>query len=454
MKVIVVGSSHGGYEAVEELLISQPSAEIHWYEKGEFLSFLSCGSQLYLDDVVSDVNTIRYMTPEKMRARGVHVYMQHEVMNIAVQDHTVTIFDQVAKKEIIEHYDKLIISPGSTAAVLPVPGNDLENVTTMRGRQAVIDLKAKMSDDEINNVVVIGSGYIGVEVAESFAKIGKKVKLMDIIARPLGVYLDEEFTNILGEEMTTHGIDLVMNETVTAFLGKEKVEGVKTNAGTYPADLVVMATGTTPNTKWLKGTLDLHPNGLIKTDKYLRTSGEDVYGVGDATMVQYNPGECEMTVALATNARKQGRYAVKNLLTNHLPFPGVQGTSALRVFGYKFASTGINEVIAEKLNMRVSSVYLEQDQLMSFLPSQLNDKIRFKLVYHPDTHVILGGQILAKSDRTADINVISIAIQAKLTVHQLAYADFFFQPEFSQPWHIINRSGLKAIQLEENKNMS
>lgn len=445
MKVIVVGSSHGGYEAVEELLISQPDTEIHWYEKGEFLSFLSCGSQLHLDDVVTNVDSIRYMTPETMGARGVHVHMRHEVTKIDPDHHMISVVDLESETETNVAYDKLILSPGATAMILPVPGNDLENVTVMRGRQAVIDLKSKMTDESIQNIAVIGSGYIGVEVAESFAKIGKNVKLIDIIDRPLGVYLDEELTSILADEMTRNGIDLIMGESVVGFTGKEKVEEVQTDKGTYPADLVVMATGIKPNTEWLQETLDLHPNGLIKTNEYMQTSAEDVFAVGDATLIQYNPGEIDMNVALATNARKQGRYAVKNLNDQVIPFGGVQGTSALRVFDYKFASTGINEVIAKKLDRDIASVYLKQDQLMSFMPKERNDQVHFKLVYDPETKVILGGQLLAKSDQTANINVISLAIQTKLTVEQLAYADFFFQPEFVQPWNILNQAGLKAI---------
>lgn len=448
MKVIVVGSSHGGYEAVEELLLSHPGADIHWFEKGNFISFLSCGSQLYLEDVVKDVDSIRYMTGEKMAARGVHVYTKHDVKTIDPKEHVVTIFDIEQNKMKTEKYDKLILSPGAKPFILPVPGNDLENINVMRGRQAVIDLKEKMTDESIQNVTVIGSGYIGIEAAESFAKAGKEVTVIDIIDRPLGVYLDKEFTDVLEKEMTSNGINLVLNETVEGFKGAKVVEEVLTNKGQYQADLVIMAAGIRPNTAWLEGVVELLPNGLIKTDEFMRTSEADIFAVGDATNIQYNPGQRDMNVALATNARKQGRYAVKNLLEATHKFPGVQGTSALRVFEYKFASTGINEQIADKLGIQTKSVVVDQDNLMDFLPEHLNERVMFKLVYNPETLAILGAQILSKQDLTANINAMSIAIQTGFTVEQLAYADFFFQPEFDTPWHILNMAGLKALENE------
>lgn len=447
MKVIVLGSSHGGYEAVEELLNLHPDAQIQWYEKGDFISFLSCGMQLYLEGKVKDVNSVRYMTGEEMESRGVNVFSNTEITAIKPENHQVVVKDLLSGKERTEGYDKLIISPGAVPFELNVPGKELENIYLMRGRKWAIKLKAKTVDPEVKNVVVIGSGYIGIEAAESFAKAGKNVTVIDILDRPLGVYLDKEFTDVLTEEMEANNIKVVTNETVQSYKGEGQVKTVVTDKAEYAADLVVVAVGVRPNTDWLKDTLDLHPNGLIKTDEFMQTSAADVFAVGDATLIKYNPGETEVNIALATNARKQGRFAVKNLMKPVKPFPGIQGSSGLAVFDYKFASTGINEEMAKKLDMKTKSALVVEDYLMDFNPDK--QKAWFKLVYDPETTQILGAQLMSKADLTANINAISLTIKAKMTLEDLAYADFFFQPSFDKPWNIINTAALVALKNEQ-----
>lgn len=398
---------------------------------------------------MKDVNSIRYMTAEEMEQRGVRVFTNTEITKVIPDKHEVEVLDHVSGEARKESYDKLILSPGANPFILPVPGHDLKNIETMRGRQDTIDLKLHSVDPDIENVVVIGGGYIGIEAAEAFAKAGKKVTLVDIITRPLGVYLDEEFTEILEKEMTDNGMNLAMEEKVVEFVGENgKVSKVITDKGEYPAELVVMSAGVRPNTAWLKDAVEMHPNGMIKTDEYMRTSAEDVFAVGDATLIQYNPGQTAVNIALATNARRQGRYAVKNLTEANHPFPGVQGSSALRVFDYKFASTGLNDQMADRLKVETKSVLLDQDTLMDFIPADMKERMLFKLVYDPETLAILGAQIMSKKDLTANINAISIAIQTKFTIEQLAYADFFFQPEFDTPWNLLNMAGLKALQQE------
>lgn len=405
---------------------------------------------MYLEGVVKDVNSIRYMTAEEMERRGVRVFTNTEITKVVPDKHEVEVVDHVSGETRTETYDKLILSPGANPFILPVPGHDLKNIETMRGRQDTIDLKLHSVDPDIENVVVVGGGYIGIEAAEAFAKAGKNVTLVDIITRPLGVYLDQEFTDILEKEMTDNGMNLAMEEKVVEFVGEDgKVSKVVTDKGEYPAELVVMSAGVRPNTAWLKDAVDMHPNGMIKTDEYMRTSAEDVFAVGDATLIQYNPGQTTVNIALATNARRQGRYAVKNLTEANHPFPGVQGSSALRVFDYKFASTGLNDQMAGRLEIKTKSVLLDQNTLMDFVPADMKERMLFKLVYDPETHAILGAQIMSKKDLTANINAISIAIQTKFTIEQLAYADFFFQPEFDTPWNLLNMAGLKALQQED-----
>ncbi|AVK63468.1 FAD-dependent oxidoreductase [Lactobacillus sp. CBA3606] len=451
MKVIVVGSSHGGYETVRGILAEQPDTEIQWYEKGDFLSFLSCGMQLYLEGTVKDVNSVRYATPKAMTAQGVHVFVEQEITKVEPTTHTVHVVNHVTGAERDETYDKLVLSVGAVPFELPVPGHDLKHIYAMRGRDWAIKLKAKTVDPDIKNVVVIGSGYIGIEAAEVFAKAGKHVTVIDLLPRLLSLYLDPEFTEVLTTEMAEHGIQAATGQSVKSFAGVAgKVTKVVTDQGEYPADLVVSAAGIRANTAWLKDTIDLDAHGLITINDYLQTSDPDIYAVGDATLVPFAPTGQPNRIALATNARRQGRFAAKNLLGTKIAMPAVSGSSALSVFDYHFASTGIKAGTAKNFDLQTKSVLITDTAQPKFVPTAAgNAKVWFKLTFDPANGRILGAQIMSKANVTANINTIALAIQAKLTVYDLAYTDFFFQPGFDRPWNIMNvaaQAAVKALQ--------
>lgn len=271
MKVAVVGSSHGGFETVRGVLHDFPNAEIDWYEKGDFVSFLSCGIELYLQGVVKDVNSVSYATIGGMEAKGVHVYINSEVTSIDPKQHSIKVVDVNNGEETESKYDKLVLSLGAVPFELPVPGKDLKNIYAMRGRDWEILVKKAEVDPDINNVSVIGSGYIGIEAA-----------------------------------------------------------------------------GIRPATEWLKDTVKLDSQGLIMTDEYQETSQPDIFAVGDATKIEFAPTGTKKLIALAPNARRQGRSAAYNLNEKRRKTTAVSGSSALHVYNYKFASTGLKDVTAKK----------------------------------------------------------------------------------------------------------
>ncbi|MHA8111231.1 FAD-dependent oxidoreductase [Lactobacillaceae bacterium Melli_B4] len=449
MKTIVLGSSHGGYEAVRQILLDAPDTEIQWYEKGDFISFLSCGMELYLEGVVKHVNDVSYAKPGEMRKQGVDVFVQQEITSIDPANHTVHVINHNDGSERDENYDKLIMSPGAVPANLNVKGEDLANIYKMRGRDWAIKLKEKTVDPSVQNVVVIGSGYIGIEAAEVFAKAGMHVSIIEHNQRLLGVYLDQEFTDTLTNEMKAHNVDFYGGQGVAEYKGENgKVTTAVTEKGIeVPADLVVEAAGIRPNTNWLDGVVDLDDHGLIKTNEYMQTSQPDVYAVGDATLVPFAPTGDLARIALATTARRQGRNAALNALGKKHAIVPVSGSSALSVFDYKFASTGIKEGTEKRFGVKTKSTFVKDTFRPPFVPAaDGNAEVWFKLTYDPDTHVVLGAQVMSTQDSTQNINAISLAIQAKMTVEDLAYADFFFQPGFDRPWNIINVAAQQAIE--------
>ncbi|WP_429970775.1 FAD-dependent oxidoreductase [Fructilactobacillus sp. Tb1] len=447
MKVAVVGSSHGGFETVRGVLHDFPNAEIDWYEKGDFVSFLSCGIELYLQNVVKDVNSVSYATIDGMEAKGVHVHINSEVASINPAEHSIKVVDVNNGQTTESKYDKLVLSVGAVPFELPVPGKELGNIYAMRGRDWAILLKQAEVNPDIKNVTVIGSGYIGIEAAESFAKAGKKVTIIDQNPTILGTYLDPEFTDILTTELVDNGLSVKNDQSVKEFIGNDKgmVSGVITTTGeTIPTDLVIEAAGIRPATEWLKDTVKLDNHGLIVTDEYQETSQPDIFAVGDATEIEFAPTGTKKLIALAPNARKQGRSAAYNLMEKRRKTTAVSGSSALHVYSYKFASTGLKDVTAKQMNLDVASVYITDTKVPPFVPAEDNAKVYFKLTYDPRTREVMGAQIMSKMDVTANINAISLAIQQHMTIDDLAYADFFFQPGFDRPWSVMNIAAQKA----------
>ncbi|GFH43451.1 NAD(FAD)-dependent dehydrogenase [Lactococcus hodotermopsidis] len=447
MKVVIVGASHGGHQSALELLDKYEGADVTIYEKGDFISFLSCGMQLFLEDKVTDVDDVRNFRPEDIEKRGGKVKAQHEVLTFDATKKEVTVKNLATDDVFVDTYDKLILSSGVTPAALPVVGTELENVFFMRGRAWALKIKEKLENKDVKNVVVIGSGYIGVEAAEVFAEAGKKVTIIDMIDDVLGNYLDKELTDILAPVFEKNGVALELGAKITGLTGDTAVTGVETSNGTIAADLVIVAAGVTPNTAWLKGLVDLEERGQIKVDDYLRTSAKDVYAVGDAILPLNLASQTHTPVALASTARREARYVVRNI-ENNVPtekFRGVLGTSALTVFGYKFAMTGLNNFSAARSDVKIAGHFFKDTLRPTFVKNDGNTDIFVKLNFDETTHKILGGQVMSTYDVTAQINTLALAITAGMTLEELAEADFFFQPGLDRQWSMLNLAAQAAL---------
>lgn len=447
-KVIIVGASHGGHESAIELLDKYDDVDVTIYEAGDFISFMSCGMQLFLENKVTAEDDVRNFAPEDVEKKGGHVYANHEVTAIHPDKKTVTVKDLTNNSEEEVNYDKLILSSGVTPKVLPVPGNDLKNIYLMRGRDWASKLKAATNDPAIKNVVIVGAGYIGTEASEVFAKAGKHVTLMDMIDRPLGTYLNPELLDVLEPAFKDH-MDLKMGVKIEGFNGTDKVESVKTDKGDVPADLVVVSAGVTPNTTWLKGTVDLDQRGWIKTDPYLRTNVKDVYAIGDAILPLSIPAGKPMPIALATTARREAQYLVNHLFEAKpdKAFKGVTGASALSVFNYHFATAGLNQFSAKRNDVPYATSFYEDSMRPAYIPEKDNPKVYVSLTFNPYNHQILGGAVLSKYDITAQGNVLALAVSHKMTLEDLAEQDFFFQPGFDRQWNLLNLAAQHALGL-------
>ena len=443
MKVIVVGCTHAGTATVVNLKAEYPDSEITIYEKNDNISFLSCGIALSVADVVKETEKLFYNSPENLNKLGIITNMEHEVTNIDFNAKKVIVKDLKTNEVKEDSYDKLVLTLGSWPIVPNFEGKDLENILLCKNynHAKVIEKKAK----DANKVVIIGAGYIGVELVEAFEMQGKDVTLIDAEDRIMAKYLDKEFTDIAENEFKSRGVKLVLGEKVDHFEGENgKVSKVFTTNGCYEADLVVLCIGFAPSTKLVEGKLDTLPNGSIVIDEYMRTSEEDVFAAGDCCVVRYNPAKDTRYIPLATNAVRMGTLIAKNINGPKLKYMGTQGTSGIKIYEQCIASTGLTEEMAKKTTKyNVKSVEIKENHRPEFMPTY--EEALLKLVYDEDSRRILGGQIISKIDLTQFMNTLSVVIQNDMTIEELAMTDFFFQPHFNKPWSLLNSVALKAL---------
>ena len=443
MKVIVVGCTHAGTAAIVNLKEIHPNSDVTVYEKNDNISFLSCGIALSVNKVVTEPEKLFYNSPEGLAKIGVNTKMKHEVTDIDFDNKKVKVKDLTSGKEFEDNYDKLVLTLGSWPIVPRFEGGNLENIELCKNYDHAKTIIAKSSNAK--NVVIIGAGYIGVELVEAFEDLGKKVTLIDAEDRIMSKYLDKDFTDIAEKEFSSRGVNLVLGEKVQKFEGANgKVTKVVTENGSYDGDLVVLCIGFAPNTKLIKDKLETLPNGAIIIDEYMRTSKKDVFAAGDCCVVKYNPAGDERYIPLATNAVRMGTLVAKNIVEPSLKYLGTQGTSGIKIYEQNIASTGLTEEVAKKTTkFNVGSVILTDNYRPEFMPTF--EPATIKLVYDKDTRVIIGGQIVSKIDLTQFMNTLSVVIQNKMTLEDLAVTDFFFQPHYNKPWSLLNAVALKAL---------
>ena len=444
MKVVVIGCTHAGTAAIKNLRALNPDAEVTVFERNDNISFLSCGIALYVGGVVSDPKGLFYSSPEELKSLGVNTKMKHDVKSVDIKGKKLTVENLETGEVFDETFDKLIITSGSWP-IIPrnIEGIDLENVLLCKNYNHANEIIERSKS--VKRVVVVGAGYIGVELVEAFRDNGKEVILVDAEDRILSKYFDKEFTDVAEESFREKGIVLATGEKVVKIEGTNgKVSKIITDKNEYETDMIIMCIGFVPNTALFKGQLEMLPNGAIKVDEYMRTSDKDVMAAGDCCSVFYNPLNMERYIPLATNAVRMGTLAGLNLVENKAKSLGTQGTSGIKIYENNMAATGITEALARSLDLEIETVIVTDNYRPEFMPTY--EKVTLKVVFDKYTRIILGAQLNSKVDLTQSINTLSVCIQNHMTIDDLAFVDFFFQPHYNKPWNFINLAGLAALK--------
>lgn len=442
MKIAVIGCTHAGTAAIVNTAKLYPEAEITVYERNDNISFLSCGIALYVGGMVKDPQGLFYSSPEQLKELGVTTKMLHEVISVDTERKVLTARNLKTEEVLEDTFDKLIVTTGSWPIVPKFEGIELDNILLSKNWLHSNTIIEKSKDAK--NVVVVGAGYIGVELVEAFQLNGKQVTLIDAEKRILSKYLDPEFTDRTEASLRDHGIKLALGERVNRFEGEGgKVSRVITDHGSYEADLVIMCIGFRPNTELLKGQVEMLDNGAIVVDEYMQTSRKDVYAAGDSCAVFYNPTGKHSYIPLATNAVRMGTLIARNLLKPTVSYMGTQGTSGIKIYDDNIAATGMIEVSAKEAGLDVDSVTINENYRPAFMPT--HEVVTLKVVFEKETRRIIGAQLISKADLTQSINTLSVCIQNKMKMEELAFVDFFFQPHYNNPWNFLNSAGLGAL---------
>lgn len=441
MKVVIIGCTHAGTITASQVLSQHPDAEVTIYEKNDNVSFLSCGIATYLGGVAKRIDDMFYSSPEALAQLGAAVHMRHEVTAVDLKKKTLKVKDLVSGEESEDHYDKLMVTTGSWPVIPNLPGIDDPNVYLCKNYNHAKKLFEVAKNAQ--KIVVIGGGYIGVELVEAYSKQGKQVTLIDGNDRLLSKYYDAKYTDIVTKDFEDHQVTLAFDELVAGFEHKDQGVVVKTNKGSYDADIAILCIGFRPNTGLFKDQLEFNADGSIKTNAYMQTSDPDVYGAGDSVAVHYNPTNQEAYVPLATNAVRQGIIAGTNLYGNTMTYMGTQSTSSLQLYDNSMSSTGMTLESARAAGFDADAVTFEDNYRPEFMPT--NAKVIGTVVWDRSNNQILGAQFMSKLDISMYANAVSVMIQNHNTINFMAMVDMLFQPNFDRPFNFINLLGQQAV---------
>ncbi len=441
-RIVVIGANHAGTAAINTILDNYKDKEVTIFDSNDNISFLGCGMALWIGNQIPSSEGLFYCSKEIFEQKGAKVYLETIVYDIDFKKKMVFAKGKDGQSHQAP-YDKLILASGSLPISPNIEGTDLLNVQYVKLYQNAKDVIDKLHDPTIKNVVVVGAGYIGVELAEAFKRNGRNVTLIDNTSTCLSSYYDREFTDLMSQNLESHGIKLAYEETVTAIKGDEKVEKVVTDKQEYPADMVVLGIGFKPNNQLGKDTIELFKNGAYLVDEHQETSQPDVYAIGDCATVYDNSIQKTNYIALATNAVRSGIVAAHNACGTPLKSIGVQGSNGICIWNLKMVSTGITLEKAIKLGYDALATDYEDTQKPDFIQHD-NYKVKIRIVYDKKTRIILGAQMCSEYDISMAIHMFSLAIQEQVTIDRLKLTDIFFLPHFNKPYNYFTMAALMA----------
>ena len=442
--ILIVGGVAGGASAATRARRMNEHARIVMFEKDAYVSFANCGLPYYLGGEIEDRDKLIVATPELFAQRFcIDVRTRQEVVSIDRVAKTVTVQDRTNGRTYVEHYDKLILSPGASPIVPPMPGAQACGVFTLRNLEDTDRIASAMP--QARRAVVVGGGFIGLEIAEQFHRRGLEIALVELQPQVLPLF-DPEIAEPLHRELETHGVQLELGRGIASIEEKNgTATAVILSDGTrLPADIVLLGLGVRPNVKLaVDAGLKLGTSGGIATDDFMRTSDADIYAVGDAAEYAYGPTGGRMRVALAGPANRTGRLAGEHAATGaSRPGPVARGTSIVRVFEKTAGITGFSLRAALKAGLDARAVHVRANHHAGYFPGA--EEILLKLVYENGTGRVLGAQAVGGAGIDKRLDIIATLTHFQGSVHDLAQLDLAYAPPFGSAKDAVHMAAFAA----------
>jgi len=414
---------------------TNPNLDIVVYEKTGFVAYGECGLPYYVSGLVDDHNTLVVRTPEQFAERGIKVHVHHEVTGMDAENRRVRVTDMESGKAREEAYDKLVIATGGRPAMLHgfSPG-DLSGVFVVRTLEDGIAIREFIQRERPRRAVIVGAGYIGLEMAESFHVLGLETT---VIGRPPQVLkrFDPDMAQFMQDRLEDEGVRLSLSDEVKALEGDSQgqVRQVASSTGTFEADLVLLALGVRPNVALAKAAgVALGETGAIATDSRMRTNLPNIFAAGDCAEAYHRVTGRGAYIPLGTTANKQGRVTGANAGGGHAAFEGIVGTTITKAFDMYAALTGLSEKEARALGYKVESTVIKAPGCAHYYPGGV--PMHVKLTVEERSGRLLGGQIIGDEGAGLRINVLAEALHSEMTIEQLSQLDLAYMPSMAPVW--------------------
>lgn len=448
MKVVIVGGVAGGATAAARIRRLKEDAEIIILEKTGYISYANCGLPYYIGDVIEESNNLILQTLQSFKNRFcIDVRVNNEVISVNSDKKYVVVKNVLTNETYQETYDKLILSPGAKPLMPNISGMDSNRIFTLKTVEDTFKMKKFIQDKNPKRVVIIGGGFIGMEMLENLLNLGLEVTLIEGSNQLLG-QLDGDMASFVHVKLKNLGIRFFLNTVVSKFEDTGKGLNVFVdNQMILQTDIVLMTIGVVPETSFIKNTsITLGIKGSIVVNEKMETSIEDIYAVGDAVEVNNFVTNERGLILLAGPANKQARIAADNICGLNSRYQGFQSSSILKLFDWTIASTGISEKQAKKLNINYEKVILSPNSNASYYP--YGDIMTIKVLYNKNNLHILGAQIIGTKGVDKRIDVFATAMRAQLKATELVNLDLSYAPPYSSAKDPVNMVGYIIENIE------
>lgn len=453
-RLIVVGGVAAGMSAASAARRAKPDMEIIIFEKGPFISYGACSIPYYLSKDIEDYHQLIAISPEAARdERGLDVRSGCTVSSIDTKNKEVSVYEKDPGKTRKYSYDKLVLATGAVSIRPPMPGIDLQNVFTLRTLEDGIAIRDFIDRSyekrgeipRLPRVVIIGGGYIGLELCESFRKRGLDVTVVEKMDRVLGT-MDTTVTALVEDKIRNEGVKLFKETSVLGFAGRDgTVATVETDKGQFPAELVIVSVGVAPNTKLAaEAGVALGIRGAISVDEFMATNVPDIYAAGDCAEAIFTVTGKKTYIPLGTTANKQGRIAGENAAGKKSTFDGIVGTAQTKVFDLEVARTGLSLLEAEREGLDCFSSTIQGRSRSTSYPA--GKPLLITYVVEKRTGRLIGAQMVGQEGVALRIDTLATCLYGKMTIMDVARLDLGYAPPFATVWDPILIAANQAVK--------